>query len=69
MPEEAEERFRKVLQCAPSNTDAMKELVEIYKARGDQEKVEKYEKKIMIVEENAEKDREEKREAQMPGLS
>jgi tetratricopeptide (TPR) repeat protein len=69
MPEEAEKRFLQVLKCAPSNADAMRELVEIYRARGDEEKAEKYEKKIRIVEENAQKDREERREAQMPGLS
>jgi lipopolysaccharide biosynthesis regulator YciM len=69
MSQEAESRFLQVLKCAPSNADAMRALVEIYRERGDQEKVAKYEKKILIVEENAEKDREERREAQMPGLS
>ena len=47
----------------------MGELVEIYDACGNEEKRLKYEKKIRIVRENAEKDREEKRAAAMPGLS
>ena len=41
----------------PSNTETMKELVKIYEAEGDEEKAEKYRKKISIVAENVEKDR------------
>ena len=47
----------------------MKELVEIYDAFGDREKRDKYAKKIEIVKKNAELDREERKAAQMPGLS
>ena len=68
-PEEAESRFLKVLQYSPSNTDAMEELVKLYEASGNEEKAEKYRKKILLVRENAEKDRQERTEAMMPGLS
>ena len=69
LQEEAEQRLLRALQYSPSNTDVMGELVEIYDACGNEEKRLKYEKKIRIVRENAEKDREEKRAAAMPGLS
>lgn len=65
----AEEHFLKALQFAPSNIDSMTELVELYEASGDEEKAEKYRKKIEIVKANAALDREEKRAAAMPGLS
>jgi len=65
----AESHFLQVLKYSPSNTDTMQELVEIYKQKGDTEKVEKYEKKIEIVGENAARDREEKQAGMMPGLS
>ena len=67
--QDAEERFRRVLQYSPSNVDTMKELAEIYEIWGDTEKVEKYRNKIKIVNANAELDREEKRAQEMPGLS
>lgn len=57
MNEEAIEDFLKVLKLSPSNIDTMKELVKLYKAAGDEEKVKKYEKKILVVAENIEKDR------------
>ena len=56
--EEAGRYFTQVLRLDPSNKDAMKELVEIYEFLGDTQMVEKYSKKIAIVEENAEADRE-----------
>lgn len=54
--EEAKEDFLKVLQLSPSNIETMKELVAIYKNEGDLEKVEKYTKKIALVEGNMEMD-------------
>lgn len=54
----AEASFLQVLKLSPSNIDTMKELVEIYKATADQEKVEKYTKKISVVEENESLDKE-----------
>ena len=57
MPEEAIENYLKVLKLSPSNIEAMKELIRCYEAVGDAEKVEKYTKKISVVEENREKDR------------
>jgi len=68
-PDTAETYFLKTLKFAPSNIDAMEELVAIYTAAGAEEKAEKYQKKIEIVKSNAELDREEKKAAQMPGLS
>ncbi len=65
----AEECYLKALKLSPSNVQVMEELVAIYQAFGDTEKREKYEKKIEIVKNNAMLDREEKREAEMPGLS
>ena len=56
--EEAGRYFTQVLRLDPSNRDAMKELVEINEFLGNAEMVEKYTKKIAIVEENAEADRE-----------
>ena len=57
MNREAKEDYLKVLKLSPSNTETMKELVKIYEAEGDEEKAEKYRKKISIVAENVEKDR------------
>ena len=65
----AEEHLLKALQFSPSNIKVMEELVGIYRAFGDTEKCEKYEKKIQIVQNNVMLDREEQREARMPGLS
>ncbi len=65
----AEESLLQGLRYAPSSVDIMKELVEIYDAFGDREKRDKYAKKIEIVKKNAELDREERKAAQMPGLS
>ncbi len=59
MTEKAAEDMKQVLKLSPSNRDAMEELVKIYKKLGNDEMAEKYEKKITIVAENAEKDREE----------
>ena len=50
--EEAEEHFLRVLKLSPSNTDTMAELVEIYKAVGNEEKLQKYEEKIKIIKDN-----------------
>ena len=57
MAEEAIENYLEVLKLSPSNLEAMKELVRCYEAVGDDQKVEKYSKKITVVEENMEKDR------------
>ena len=65
----AESCYLKALQLSPSNVKVMEELVGIYRAFGNTEKCEKYEKKIEIVNNNARLDREEQREARMPGLS
>lgn len=59
MAEKAADEMKKVLQLSPSNRDAMAELVKIYRKLGNDTMAEKYEKKIAIVAENAEKDREE----------
>ena len=56
--EEALRHFLQVLKLSPSNKDAMAEVVEIYKFLGDEEKVDKYTKKIAIIDHNAEADRE-----------
>lgn len=59
LAEEAAEEFKKVLTLSPSNREAMEELTMIYQSLGNEEMAEKYRKKIKIVAENAEKDREE----------
>ena len=56
--EEAAKYYTQVLRLDPSNRDAMKELADIYGFLGDQQMVDKYTKKIAIVDENAEADRE-----------
>ena len=63
MIDEAIEHMLEVLKLSPSNTDVMKELVEMYREIGDEEKVAKYESKINVVMGNIEKDREEKAKA------
>ena len=57
---QAEAHLREVLKLSPSNVDSMKELVEIYRSLGDEEKAEKYAQKIDIVLANQEKDRAER---------
>ncbi len=64
----AEELFIETLKLSPSNIDAMKELVDIYSAAGDQTNAEKYRAKIRIVETNMELDRQENGKL-TPGLS
>jgi len=59
-PEAAIGSFREVLKLAPSNTDAMKMLVELYEEIGDDLNAEKYRRKIDIVDRNAEEYRAEK---------
>ena len=56
--EEAAKYFTQVLRLDPSNKDSMKELADIYSFLGNDQMVEKYKKKIDIVTENAEADRE-----------
>ena len=56
--EEAAKYYREVIKLDPSNKDAMSELSEIYRFLGNAEMAEKYTKKIAIVEQNAEADRE-----------
>lgn len=58
-PKQAEEYLKQVLKLSPSNSEAMKELVNVYEKLGEEKMAEKYRKKIEIVAENAEKDREE----------
>lgn len=60
--ETAREKFLHVLQLSPSNIEAMEELVWLFEAAGDEEKAEKYRKKIQVVKANAELDRAEKLE-------
>ncbi len=57
---EAERHLLGCLRCSPSNTDAMTELAELYEETGDEEKAEKYRKKIDLVEHNRELDQLEK---------
>lgn len=54
--EEAVEYFQRVLKLSPSNTETMKELVELYTKLGDEEKAEKYSKKIDLVKDNIAED-------------
>ncbi len=61
---EALDCYRRVLQLSPSNSEAMKQMLEIYEADGLEAEAEKYRKKIAIVERNRELDREQKREEQ-----
>ena len=61
-PDEAVERFQKVLQLSPSNAETMEELAALYEAAGDAAMAEKYRKKIQVVRANAELDRAEKRD-------
>lgn len=49
--EDAKDAFLKVLQISPSNIDTMKELADIYHTEGNEEKAEKYRKKIKVIEE------------------
>ena len=50
--EEAISRFKKALVYTPSNTDIMKELVELYRAVGDETNSDKYSRKIEIIQTN-----------------
>jgi tetratricopeptide (TPR) repeat protein len=56
--EKAIECYLEVLKYSPSNIEAMEELVKLYKKTRQQDKVEKYEKKIEVVKGNIEKDKE-----------
>lgn len=56
--EEALKYYLEVLKLSPSNKEAMEEVLEIYKFLEDSEKIDKYTKKLAIIEENAEADRE-----------
>ena len=55
--EEAVDCFKRVLQYAPSNTDAMEELIRLYEELGMEDMRQKYSKKLEIVRQNAEEDR------------
>ena len=48
-PEEAETAFKRVLRLNASHLDTMRELVELYKATGNEEGRHKYEEKIKLV--------------------
>ena len=47
--EEAINRFKKALTFTPSNTDIMKELIQLYQAIGDEDSVKKYSNKIQVI--------------------
>ena len=64
---EAERHLLECLRYSPSNTDAMKELAELYESDGDDEKAKKYRGKIELVEHNRELDQIEK-ESEKDGL-
>lgn len=55
--EEAIRCFKEVLRYAPSNADAMEELVHLYEKTGQDDLKEKYRTKLAIVRQNAEEDR------------
>ena len=57
MQDMAEAAFISVLRVSPSNLYAMEELVHLYKSQGRNDMATKYENKIALVQENAEKDR------------
>lgn len=50
--EAAIENYKMALRYSPSNTDVMKDLIELYKATGDISSADKYSKKIKIIQEN-----------------
>lgn len=52
--EAAISNYKKALTYSPSNIDVMKELCSIYEAIGDEKNLEKYTKKIQIVQNNME---------------
>ena len=54
---EAIDCYKNVLKYSPSNTDAMEELVKLYERAGDTQNIEKYQRKIEIIKENIEKDK------------
>lgn len=54
--EAAIKNYKKALQYSPSNIDVMKELCSIYEAIGDAENLDKYTKKIQIVQNNMEEE-------------
>ena len=56
----AEKAYLEVLKLSPSNQDTMESLIKVYKEKGDEEKVEKYTKKLKLVQENVELDKQEK---------
>ena len=55
--EEAIECLLKVLSLAPSNTECMEKLEKLYQKQGNEEKAEKYRRKIQIVKDNLMQDR------------
>ena len=54
--EEAEEAFKRALKLNASHLETMRELVELYKATGNEEGRHKYEEKIKLVEKGIEED-------------
>ena len=58
--EDSEEALLKVLKLSPSNAETMEELVHLYTLTGNDEKKEKYEKKIEVVKHNRELDKAER---------
>ena len=62
LTQDALDAFQQVLKLSPSNAETMQQLVEIYEADGFDEMAEKYRKKIAVVEQKRELDREQKRQ-------
>ena len=60
--DEAIKCYQEVLKYSPSNIEAMQELVKLYHKTRQEDKVEKYQKKIEVVKGNIEKDKEIARE-------
>ena len=50
--EAAIDNYKMALRYSPSNTDVMKDLIELYNATGDSSSADKYRKKIKIIQEN-----------------
>lgn len=55
--EKAIDCYKEALKYSPSNIECMESLVNLYNAMGDNERAEKYSKKIDVVKGNIEKDR------------
>ncbi len=54
--------FKTALRLSPSNLEVMGELLEVYKALGDAENIQKYERKIEIIKQNLEDEKKQMQE-------